>query len=92
MSADLRVQADCMIIFVRQTVDWTFCDDADDHPSLNEVLLPESDEFDSFSCSCDADSSILVASAGSVYNRKRRCTLAKPTSSTTHYDCLHQLA
>ena len=38
-------------------------DDEDDDPCLSKALLQVSDEFDSLSCSCDADSFILVASA-----------------------------
>ena len=38
-------------------------DDKDDDPCLNQTLLQESDEFYSLSCLCNANSSILVASA-----------------------------
>ena len=64
-------------------------DDEDDDPCLSDALLHVSDEFDCLSCLCDADSFILVALAP--------CTTAssgarrpKPTTSTTHYSCLHQ--
>ena len=36
-------------------------DDEDDDSCLSEALLQVSDEFDSLSCLCDADSFILVA-------------------------------
>ena len=69
-------------------MDCKFGDDEDDHLSLNEALLPVSDEFDSLSCSCDANSSILVASVGSVYNCKWWSPSAEHTFSTTRYNSL----
>ena len=59
-------------------------DGEDDDPCLSEALLPVSDEFDSLSCLCDADSFILVA-------------LTTTVSSSAHqpnphpcYNCLRQ--
>ena len=62
---------------MQRTVDWTFRDDEDDHPSLNEALLQVSNKF---SCSCDAASSILVAlAAPCIYNYMWRRLLAGQT-------------